>query len=97
MDHINGIRTDNSFKNLRCVTRSENLKNSSVRSDNKSGTVGVSWAKEKGKWCVRIGTDDGYKNLGYFKDKDLAIKKRKEAEITYGYHKNHGKNPSIQP
>jgi hypothetical protein len=97
VDHINHDRLDNSFGNLRKVSRKENLKNRSVGSNNKSGVIGVSWAKEREKWNARIGTDKGYKNLGYFTNKKDAVEARKIAEVKNSYHENHGKNARIQP
>ena len=91
IDLINHVRTDNRINNLRVVTSSENQRNVSRRKDNKSGQVGVSWESRRGKWFVRIVTNEGNKFLGYRKELSDAIKLRKEAEIKYGYHVNHGK------
>jgi hypothetical protein len=42
IDHINGIKDDDRFKNLRDVDRSTNLENlRRARADNKSGVIGV--------------------------------------------------------
>tara|TARA_R110000823_G_C15640123_1_gene469716 strand:- start:90 stop:332 length:243 start_codon:yes stop_codon:yes gene_type:complete len=41
VDHINGIRDDNRLVNLRVVSRSENQRNTEVRSTNTSGVEGV--------------------------------------------------------
>lgn len=49
IDHINGIRTDCRWCNLRCVPIVINLRNSTKRSDNTSGVTGVSlWDSPKG-------------------------------------------------
>ena len=42
IDHINRNRSDNRFKNLRAVTRSENLMNTIAKQTSKSGVKGVS-------------------------------------------------------
>ena len=91
IDHINGVRNDNRIKNLRDVSRQENNKNSSLRSDNVSGVVGISWDNNKSKWTARIKAGNKYKFLGYFDLKDDAVAARSEAEPLYGYHQNHGK------
>ena len=49
IDHINGIRTDCRWANMRCIPWEINLRNSTKRSDNKSGVTGVSqWNSPKG-------------------------------------------------
>lgn len=42
IDHIDGNKSNNNINNLRAVTCQENVKNAGVRSDNKTGKVGVS-------------------------------------------------------
>lgn len=89
-DHINGDGLYNRIDNLRCVTESENLRNSKLSSRNKSGVIGVSWEKLVSKWRVKIGVQGKNICLGFFRDLDEAIKVRKAAEIKYEYHPNHG-------
>lgn len=91
VDHINHNRNDNRWENLRGVSKTENGQNRSKQSNNKSGFTGVSWHKSMGKWIVHIKANGKILHLGYFKNKDKAIKKRKEAEIKYGFHENHGR------
>ena len=91
MDHINGIKTDNRWINLRSVTNQENCRNASIRSDNSSGVVGLSWYDKSQKWRVNIRISGVQKHLGYFADKDDAINARAAADIKYGFHKNHGR------
>lgn len=71
IDHINGIRTDNRWVNLRDVTIAENLQNlRSARSDNASGLLGVDFHKASGKWRSQIKIKGVKKHIGYF---DTAI------------------------
>jgi hypothetical protein len=73
IDHINGIRDDNRWCNLRDVTQSVNMQNQHrLLKNNTSGYAGVVWNKEKNKWGAQIMVN--YKNihLGYFDDKDEA-------------------------
>jgi len=92
IDHINGDGRDNRFKNLRDVTRSENLKNARLHSNNSSGVVGVCWNKNAKKWMSHIMVDYNSIHLGYFGDWFEAICTRKSAEVKYGFHPNHGSN-----
>lgn len=89
IDHINGVKYDNSIKNIRIATDSENQKNRKRPANNKTGFTGIRFCK--GKYRVSIGVNGEDLHIGYFKDIEVAIKARKEAEEKYGYHKNHGR------
>lgn len=54
IDHINGNPSDNRFCNLREATRSQNMHNQGVCSNNTSGYKGVCWHKSNQKWeaCI---------------------------------------------
>ena len=90
-DHINGIRDDNRWINLRAATSAENCRNARISSNNNSGVHGVSWHKRCSFWVVGIQLNGKSKHIGYFKDKFEAICARKSAEREYGYHINHGR------
>lgn len=90
IDHINHDRLDNRFINLRAVDRIENQKNLQKRPNNTSGVTGVSWYPARNKWHQRIQVNGTQIHLGYFSDLQEAAKARKEAEILYGFHENHG-------
>lgn len=72
LDHVNHSVADNSIKNLRLATRSENQQNSGISSNNTSGFKGVHWDESNGKWRARARI--GYKNhhLGYFPTAEQA-------------------------
>lgn len=89
LDHINGDKLDNRIDNLREVTNQENLKNSKRFSTNTSGFTGIS--KYKDKWRAYIVVDGKQKHLGVFDDIEEAKQARLSANITYGYHQNHGR------
>ena len=91
-DHINGVRHDNRWVNLRPVTCQENLKNTKKNSNNTSGAIGVIWDRDCKKWRSYIGVDGRLKHLGVFDNKDDAISERKSAEVKYNYHPNHGRD-----
>ena len=82
-DHINRNPLDNRKENLRKCTTTENIQNSSLRNNNTSGIIGVSWNKNKNKWRARIVVNGQEKSLGYFVNKDDAIRIRLNAEAKY--------------
>lgn len=92
IDHINGIRDDNRILNLRDVSNQENSKNQKRSSRNTSGVVGVYWCNKEDKWRSQIAVVGRVKTLGAFTNKLDAIAARKQAEIDYGYHENHGRD-----
>jgi hypothetical protein len=91
IDHINGKKGDNRIKNLRSVHHQLNTQNRPMNKNNTSGYIGVSYYKTTDKWRVQIDVNGHKKTVGYFKRKSDAVKCRKEAELKYGYHKNHGR------
>lgn len=87
VDHINHDTFDNRKVNLRIVNKNENMQNKIIQKNNKSGFKGVSLASKKyGGWVANIGFKGKQIYLGNFKNKEDAIKARKEAEELY-----HGK------
>lgn len=90
VDHINHIKTDNRWVNLREVTLLENQKNQAPHKNNESGVTGVQWHKAARKWCSVICVKGKNKHLGLFEDKFEAICARLSANNKYGFHANHG-------
>ena len=66
IDHIDCNGLNNRWTNLRAATRTENLRNSQLRSDNISGYKGVSYNSARGRWisCIKVG--DKNLHLGRF-------------------------------
>lgn len=91
IDHINGVKHDNRIENLRCVDRFINCKNASKRSDNKSGTTGVSYSNSKQKWVVQLQKDGVRVNKAFEK----LIDAKEYAESFYAanpeFTERHGK------
>ncbi len=85
IDHINRDPSDNRFKNLRDVTHSMNLKNQGLSKANKSGVTGVFFVRKDSVWQVYISDRGTSIFLGTFKNKQDAIKARKQAEKKYNY------------
>lgn len=96
VDHKDHIRSNNKWKNLRKVTHLENGKNVSLHINNTSGYVGVGWFKRDCKWMVTIKVNQKSIYLGLFKNKEKAIKVRKDAEKKYRFHENHGKRKRVE-
>lgn len=91
IDHINHIKSDNRIINLREATSTENQKNRSKSTRNKSGVVGVYWSKNHSKWTSAIGVNRKLIHLGMFTNFKEAVLSRKEAEKHFKFHENHGK------
>jgi hypothetical protein len=94
VDHVNGVRSDNRWCNLREVDKHANMKNRGLNHNNTSGTSGITWFKDTNQWRVRINHDGRRISLGLFDTIDEAVAARKGAERILGYHENHGKRPS---
>ena len=90
IDHKDHNRSNNKWVNLRKVTRLQNQKNQKKRQDNTSGCCGVAWNKDSKKWHSYITVNGLNKHLGFYNSKIVAIIKRKQAGVKYGFHKNHG-------
>jgi len=93
IDHEDGVRSRNVFKNLIDKGQPGNAKNRCLSSNNTSGYHGVSYSKRHNLWLATIYDDGKPVYLGWYKVKDDAIKARKEAESRYSYHVNHGREP----
>ena len=72
VDHVNGKRDDNRWKNLRPCTKSTNALNSKRGTRNKSGVKGVHWCRRDKKWIAQIYVDGASRRLGYFDSLDEA-------------------------
>jgi hypothetical protein len=72
IDHINRNGLDNRRRNLRICTRSQNLANQGLHSNNTSGLKGVSWCRQTRKWKAQISINHKHKNLGRFEDPEEA-------------------------
>lgn len=80
VDHINGVRADNRWKNLREATPLQNSRNRVTSKKTGSGRVGVSFIKSDAKWHAYIGIDNRTINLGRFTEIEDAVAARVEAE-----------------
>ena len=95
IDHINGVRTDNRWCNLRRSCREHNAQNiGGPRSDNTSGYLGVHWNTRRGKWVAQIKAFGKRHHLGYFPTPELAhaayLKAKDELHPTHQRLRNQG-------
>lgn len=86
LDHRNRVRDDNRWRNLRDASSKQNNENATIRSDNISGTRGVSWDTAERKWRAYIYHNKKQIHLGFFERKEKAITARKTAEKHYFTH-----------
>lgn len=91
IDHIDGNPTNNKIENLRKSTHSQNMHNTKLAKTNKSGAKNVHWYKKYNSWQVQIRVNSVRKNIGYFKDFELAELVATEARNKFhGEFANHG-------
>lgn len=83
LDHINRNTLDNRIENLREAKTSENAQNRKLFSNSTSGVKGVSWNSRNKAWFVYIDVNKKRKNIGYFKDLELAELVASEARAKY--------------
>ena len=74
---------NNRWENIRSVSHSINGKNQKVHKTNTSGTSGITYRKDSGRWRSRIMVNGAMINLGSYENKEEAINARRQAEIKY--------------
>lgn len=72
IDHIDAVKDNNRWSNLRDVPKSLNQANTVVRSDNTSGFKGVSRKAGRNRWAASIQKDGRQRHLGYFDTAEAA-------------------------
>lgn len=91
IDHVNGIKSDNSIENLRVVPSSVNSKNKSIYKSNKTGVCGVELVKKNGKFRASIRVKGKLHFRGEYLSFDDAVNARRAAEVEFDFHENHGR------
>lgn len=77
VDHVDHNTLNNTRKNLRLCTNSQNIANRRGRQkNNTSGYTGVFWSKNAKKWAAQIKFQNKAIHLGYFDDLEKAAKIR---------------------
>lgn len=84
VDHVNRIRADNRWENLREASRAEQQRNRGVQANNTSGFSGVHYNKRNARWVARIRRGGKDIFLGSFPNKRSAIAARVDFLLTEG-------------
>lgn len=95
IDHINGDPTDNSVRNMRDVSGTDNMLNKGIYRRNETGEPNISLRREtylEKRWHVQM-VSRGVKHQAYFATLDEARIWRDAMRVSLGFHLNHGKRP----
>lgn len=95
LDHINGNRQDNRPINLRESDPVSQMQNRAMPISNTSGVQGVTKHKATGRWQAFIQAKGKFIHLGLFSEISDAAKARRDAEIKFGFHQNHGRKAPV--
>jgi hypothetical protein len=74
VDHINHVKTDNHYMNIRWATPGQNNQNRSKSLNTSSLYKGVSYSKQRNKWLAQITINGKNKHLGYFISEKAAAR-----------------------
>lgn len=77
-DHINGVKDDNRFINLRHASHAQNTFNRKLNKTSTSGLACVYKEKKNGKWKAQFKMGGRCYFLGYFDTKEAAYEKYKQ-------------------
>ena len=83
VDHINRVKHDNRWCNLREADMFEQNENQCIRKDNTSGYKGINWNKRNRKWDVRLSINKQRLFLGTFTRLEDAVNKLKATKEYY--------------
>jgi len=83
IDHCDGNTLNNSIENLRITNWVGNSFNRAKSVSNTSGYKGVSFRKDKQKWCVQIKADGKHIYLGTYTNLEEAAEVYNEAALAY--------------
>jgi hypothetical protein len=81
IDHEDTNKTNNRWRNLRPAENGQNIQNSRLRRDNKSGVKGLFWDERHKAWRAVITTNGNNQRLGRFKSLQEATKVIERARL----------------
>jgi hypothetical protein len=73
VDHINGVKNDNRWSNLRAATHYQNQCNRLPQGNNTSGVPGVYFERSVNKWTAAVKANGKLHFLGRFSNKEDAV------------------------
>jgi hypothetical protein len=85
IDHINRVRDDNRYCNLRIAGYVINSRNRTTYKNNTSGHKGISFDKKNSNWRAYISVNKRIKHLGSFSTIEAALEARVKAEKEHDY------------
>lgn len=85
IDHINNIKDDNSWVNIRECDRSQNNRNKGLQKNNKYGCPGIVYYRPTNKYRAEIKLNGKNTSLGYYNTIEEAISARLIAEDKYSF------------
>ena len=83
IDHLDGNPLNNQKNNLRICTHAENMRNSKININNKSGYKGVSYQKDRNNYRASIKFNNKKINIGDFIDPIDAARAYNAAALKY--------------
>jgi len=83
IDHRDGNPLNNRRRNLRACTHRQNIQNSTLRWNSRSGLKGVSEHKDRRRYQAWITVDGKLKSLGIWKSKREAARRYNKAAIEH--------------
>lgn len=91
IDHINQDKGDNRLANLRDVPKAINQRNGTRKGNNTSGVTGVSWHKQRGKWCAQASIGGKHYHLGLFEELTEAETAARKFRSEHAFTATHGR------
>jgi hypothetical protein len=91
IDHINGVRDDNRWENLRAVSCTINNRNQRRNKVGKSCVAGVRFCRHSGRWVVQVRAGDGRRICRSSKSMEEAIEMHESIKKGLGYTEDHGR------